>query len=136
MRKTLLLLLVANAMSFAAQAATLSVFAGGGSKESGPATECKLADPFAVDFDAAGNAYISEMTNNRLVMVDVSGQLRTFAGTTKKGYTGDGGPAKEATLDGPHHLLVMKNGDVLVVGGGDVNNQVLASTELHLAKKH
>ena len=114
MRETLLLLFVANAMSVAVQAATLSVFAGGGSKESGPATMCKLADPFAVDFDAAGNAYICEMTNNRVVKVDASGQLNVFAGTTKKGHTGDGGPAKEATLDGPHHLLVLKNGDVLV----------------------
>src|SRR5215218_10326872 len=99
MRKTLMLLFVANAMSLAAQAATVSIFAGGGSKEGGPATQCKLADPFAVDFDAAGNAYICEMTNNRLVKVDSSGQLSVFAGTTKKGHTGDGGPAKEATLD-------------------------------------
>ena len=113
MMKTWLVLL-SGALSFAAHGGTLTVFAGGGAKAVGLATECKLADPFAVDFDAAGNAYICEMTNNRIVKVDASGHLSLFAGTARKGHTGDGGPAKEATLDGPHHLLVLKNGDVLI----------------------
>ena len=95
-------------------AATLTLFAGGGAKATGLATDCRLADPFAVDFDAQGNTYICEMTNNRIVKVDARGQLTVFAGTTKKGGAGDGGAAADAELNGPHHLIVAKNGDVLI----------------------
>jgi DNA-binding beta-propeller fold protein YncE len=100
-------------------AATLTIFAGGGAKEAGAATECRLADPFACEFDADGNAYICEMTNNRVVKVDARGNLILFAGTTKKGSGGDGGPATKAELNGPHNLAVLKNGDVLI---GDTFN--------------
>ena len=94
--------------------ATLRLFAGGGSKVTGFATDCRLADPFATGFDAHGNTYISEMTNNRVLKVDSRGQLTVFAGTTKKGGAGDGGPAVDAEFNGPHHLIVAKNGDVFV----------------------
>lgn len=92
----------------------MALFAGGGSKATGPATECRLADPFAADFDSAGNTYICEMTNGRVLKVDSSGNLTVFAGTTRKGSAGDGGKATEAELNGPHHLTVSKNGDVFV----------------------
>jgi hypothetical protein len=114
MKTKLALFAIMGAMRLAASAATLSIFAGGGTKATGPATECRLADPFAVGFDSKGNAFICEMTNNRVVKVDAAGQLTVFAGTTKKGNKGDGGPAASAELNGPHHLLVMKNDDVLI----------------------
>ncbi len=94
--------------------ATATIFAGGGSKTTGPAVECRLADPFAIDFDSSGTAYICEMTNNRVIKVDAKGQLTQFAGTTRKGATGDGGPAREATLNSPHHLLVDRAGGLLI----------------------
>jgi DNA-binding beta-propeller fold protein YncE len=113
MRATLLLS-VGLLVAASASAASLSVFAGGGTKVTGLATDCRLADPFATDFDAQGNTYICEMTNNRILKVDARGILTVFAGTTKKGAGGDGGPAVEAQFNGPHHLLVARNGDVYV----------------------
>lgn len=76
--------------------------------------ECRLADPFAIDFDRQGNAYICEMTNNRVVKVDTRGELTLFAGTTRKGSGGDKGNAIAAELNGPHHLIVDRRGDVLI----------------------
>ena len=73
-----------------ADAATLTLFAGGGTRVAGPATECRLADPFAVEFDAQGNAFICEMTNNRVLRVDPRGQLTTVGGTGRKGSGGLG----------------------------------------------
>ncbi len=108
------ILIVGLMVGFKGTAATVTLFAGGGAKGTGLATDCRLADPFAVDFDAQGNTYICEMTNNRILKVDSRGQLKLFAGTTKKGAAGDGGPATEAELNGPHHLIVAKNGDVLI----------------------
>lgn len=95
-------------------AATLTVFAGGGTNATGTATNSRLADPFAVGFDAQGFAYICEMTNNRVVWVHPQDMLVPFAGTTKKGSGGDGGPRAEVEFNGPHHLLVAQNGDVFV----------------------
>ncbi len=84
-------LLLTGTFGFTASAATTTVFAGGGTNVTGRATECRLADPFATDFDAEGNIYICEMTNNRVLKVDARGNLTVFAGTTKKGSAGDGG---------------------------------------------
>ena len=50
-------------------AAHLTLFAGGGSLVTGPATQCRLADPFAIDFDGGGNAFLCEMTNNRVLKI-------------------------------------------------------------------
>jgi DNA-binding beta-propeller fold protein YncE len=107
-----LVLFVALAGLRSVPAATVSLFAGGGAKASGPATECRLADPFATEFDAAGQAFLCEMTNNRVLKIDALGVLTTIAGTTKKGSGGDGGPATQAEVNGAHNLVVDKNGDV------------------------
>jgi DNA-binding beta-propeller fold protein YncE len=40
------------------------------------------------------------------------GIIQHMAGTGKKGFTGNGGPAKEATLNGPKGLAVAPNGNV------------------------
>ena len=50
------------------------------------------------------------------------GRLTHIAGTGRKGYTGDGGPASEATFDGPKGIAVGPNGDVFVV---DTENQAI-----------
>ena len=92
--------------------ATLTRFAGGGARTSGPAADCRLADPFAAQFDARGNAYICEMTNNRVLKVDAGGRLTLFAGTGETGSGGDGGPAAKAQFDGLHNLAVDQDGDV------------------------
>lgn len=116
MKKTVqwLLLTVTLASPLSLRAATLSIFAGGGAKASGLATECRLADPFAAEFDATGQAFLCEMTNNRVLKIDPRGVLTTIAGTTKKGAGGDGGPATLAEFNGPHNLVVDRNGDVYV----------------------
>lgn len=59
---------------------------------------------------------------NALYRIDLAGKtIHHVAGTGKKGYTGDGGPAKEAALSGPKGASVdPRNGDVY-----------LADTESH-----
>jgi len=51
-----------------------------------------------------------------------TGTLAHVAGTGKKGFTGDGGPATEATFDGPKGIAVGPKGHVYVV---DTENQAI-----------
>ena len=80
--------------------------AGGGTGETGvPATEAKLDEPFGVALGPEQTLYLIEMAANRLRRIDAAGLLTTVAGNGAKGYGGDGGPALEAQLDGPHHIV-------------------------------
>jgi DNA-binding beta-propeller fold protein YncE len=81
-----------------------------------------LVDPRAIAFDAKGNLYICERGGNALRVVDRKGHIRTVAGTGEAGFSGDGGPAREALLRGPKHIAVDGNGDVLIT---DTENHVI-----------
>jgi sugar lactone lactonase YvrE len=108
---------------------TVTTVAGNGEKgvpkDGADAKSSPLVDPRAVAVDAKGNVYILERSGHALRVVDADGKIRTVAGTGKAGATGDGGPAKEATLNGPKHLCVDKDGNVLI-----------ADTENHLIRKY
>jgi DNA-binding beta-propeller fold protein YncE len=73
-----------------------------------------LHEPFGVDFDRSGNTYIVEMGGHRVSVLDGDGRLSVLAGSGDKGFAGDGGPAREARFNGPHHLLVGPDGHVYV----------------------
>lgn len=73
-----------------------------------------LKEPFAIDWDKAGNAYIAEMSGNRISLLDRSGKHSVLAGTGEKGLSGDGGAAAKAQFNGPHHLLVGPDGDLYI----------------------
>lgn len=92
----------------------VTIVAGGGTGGDGPALQAQLKEPFAVDFDKDGNAYIAEMSGNRIRKMDKSGNLATIAGTGEKGIAGDGGAATKAQLNGLHHLLVGPDGDLWI----------------------
>jgi sugar lactone lactonase YvrE len=74
----------------------------------------ELKEPFAIDWDKSGTAYIAEMGGNRISVLDRSGKLSVLAGTGEKGLSGDGGPGAKAQFNGPHHLLVGSDGDLYV----------------------
>jgi DNA-binding beta-propeller fold protein YncE len=71
------------------------------------------SEPFGLDFDRGGNLYIAEY-EGRVHKLDPKGVLSLFAGTAKKGFGGDGGPALRARFDGPHNLAVGPGGDLYV----------------------
>ena len=83
-------------------------------KDGGDALSEPLVDPRAIALDPWGNLYICERSGHALRVVDVSGKIRTVAGTGERGYSGDGGKATVARLDGPKHLFAEANGDVLI----------------------
>ena len=75
--------------------------------DGGPAADATLREPFMCCFDAAGNLFFCEAKNHVVRRVDaVTGVVATVAGTGEPGYSGDGGPATEATLYEPYSLEV------------------------------
>lgn len=74
-----------------------------------------LTEPFAVAFTPRGTWVVVEMvTGNRLLEPTPSGQLRRLAGKPQPGDAGDGGPALDAQFNGPHGLVALANGDLLI----------------------
>ena len=77
-------------------------FAGDG----GPATAASLNSPRFLALDQAGNLYISDSNNHRVRKVTPAGIISTFAGNGRRGFSGDGGQARDASLDSPAGLAV------------------------------
>ncbi len=106
------------------------VIAGNGKKgvpeDGAVATEAPLVDPRAVAVDHQGNVYILERNGNALRVVGKDGKIRTVVNKTgAKGGEGDGGPALEATMNGPKHLCVDKDDTVII-----------ADAESHLIRRY
>jgi len=74
----------------------------------------KLDSPFGIDFDAAGNMVIVELSGGRIHRLDTAGKFSTIAGDGSKAYSGDGGPAVEATFNGMHNVAVTPAGDIYI----------------------
>jgi sugar lactone lactonase YvrE len=84
---------------------TITTVAGTGQRgfsgDGGPAARARLAFPFSVVVDAAGNLFIADAYNNRVRQVSPSEMISTVAGTGQAGFSGDGGPASKARLSLP-----------------------------------
>lgn len=94
--------------------------------DGGPATEAILFRPFWVAFDEADQLYVSSHLGNTVRRVDSAGIITTIVGTGARGYSGDGGPATQATLKNPLGILV--DGPWLYVA--DSYNDVIRRVEL------
>jgi hypothetical protein len=84
------------------------------------ATESPLVDPRAVAVDSKGSIYILERSGHALRKVERDGVIRTVAGTGKKGNAD--GVALKAEFNGPKHICVDANDDVIIA---DTDNHVI-----------
>jgi uncharacterized protein (TIGR03437 family) len=81
--------------------------AGGGDGSLATAAQLTVAGGLAVD--AAGNLYIG--SSGRIRKVDAStGIISTIAGTGVSGFSGDGGPATSATVNGVSYITLDASG--------------------------
>ena len=87
------------------------------------ATFVELANPKGIALDADNNLFIADTFHNRICRVDrATNVFSIIAGNGGTGFTGDGGPAKEATLNRPHAIAVDAQGNIFV---GDTLNSVV-----------
>jgi hypothetical protein len=105
-------------------APTIRTLAGNGtagfSGDGGPATSAALQFPFGVAVDASGDVFIDDRDNNRIRAVTPAGTIRTLAGNGSAGFSGDGGPATSAALNGPSAVAVDASGDVFIADSSNV----------------
>ncbi len=91
----------------------------GYSGDGGAATNANLYYPAGVAVDAGGNLFIADTFNERIRKVDTNGLITTVAGTGLGFYSGDGGAATNAALDGPSGLTLDAQGDLVIVDTGN-----------------
>jgi streptogramin lyase len=98
----------------------IATFAGTGAAEhSGdgrPATAAGTFGARAVKVGSDGTVYILERQGSSLRAVDpMTGIILTIAGTTARGYSGDGGLALAAVFDAPKEMAIDRDGSLLIV---------------------
>ncbi len=91
--------------------------------DGGRSEQATLNGPRAVAMGRDGSLLIVEREGNCVRRLDFTkGAIDRVAGTGKKGFTGDGGPVKDATFDGPKEIDVDKDGNLYVV---DTENEAI-----------
>ncbi len=95
---------------------TITTVAGNGSRgfsgDGGPATSASLAYPSGMAVDGTGNLYIGDTDNHRVRKVTTNGIISTVAGNGIYGFSGDGGPATNASLYYPSGMAVDGDGNL------------------------
>ena len=81
-----------------------------------------LEEPTALAFDSSGNLYIAAPALQEILKVTPQGVVSVFAGTGDAGYTGDDGPAVDATFEDPFGVAVDASGNVFIA---DTENNVV-----------
>ena len=92
---------------------------GGFSGDGGAATAAVLYSPHGLCIDSIGNLFIADFSNNRIRKINTSGIISTVAGNGTAGYSGDGGVATAANLNGPTRLAIDAGGNLII---SDYNN--------------
>lgn len=92
---------------------------GGFTGDGGPATSASLSIPAGLVLDIQGNLLLSDFFNHRIRKVDSQTRIiSTVAGNGDSSFTGDGGLATNAGMDGPLGLAIDGAGDLFVVDTG------------------
>ena len=88
-----------------------------------------LYGPRSIDCDPDGNAYLVLREGNAVYQLDIAGNhLRRIAGTGDQGYSGDGGPALQATFNGPKGIAYSRVDHALYIV--DTENHVVRRMDL------
>jgi sugar lactone lactonase YvrE len=112
---------------------TITTCAGTGeagfSGDGGKATEARIDRPIALAVDTDGNLLISDWGNYRVRKVSPDGIITTVAGSDKKTFAGEGGPATEAGLRGPAGLAIDAAGSLFIPDSGAFRDDELGDAE-------
>ena len=113
-------------LATSAQAASLIHFAGtgvaGDTGDGGPALQAKLNAPFGIVRGPDGAIWFCEYEGHVVRRIGKDGIISTIVGTGEHAYTGDNGPARNATLNNPHEIRFDHQGNLFIA---DTSNHVI-----------
>src|SRR5687768_15903639 len=72
--------------------------------DGGPAAKAQLNNPYGLTRGPDGVLYVCDMANHVIRRIGRDGTVSTVAGTGRRGYSGDGGPALSAELNEPYEV--------------------------------
>ena len=101
----------------ASQAAEIKTIAGTGtagfSGDGGPGSAAQINNPYGLAIGPDGALYFCEIGNHRVRRLDLRTHIiSTAAGSGRKGYDGDGGPALAAALNEPYEVRFDRAGNM------------------------
>jgi sugar lactone lactonase YvrE len=96
------------------------------------ATGARLSNPRGLALDGKGRLYIADSGHHRIRAIDPDGTISTIAGTGRRGFVGDDGPATASQLARPHAVAVDALGDVYIADTGNhrirkVSNKIITT---------
>ncbi len=94
--------------------------------DDGPAVAAHVA-PNGIALDRNGNLLIADYGNHRIRKITVSGIITTVAGNGNNGFSGDNGPATEATLNQPNAIIVDAAGNIFFTDSGNFRIRKIAA---------
>ncbi len=87
-----------------------------------------LNGPRAIDFDPRGDMYLVLREGNAVYRIDMRRRtIHHLAGAGAKGYTGDGGPARDALLSGPKGISIAPQGAAYIT---DTESHIIRRIDL------
>ena len=106
-------------LSLAAEPISISTIAGTGQRgysgDGGPASQAQVNNPYGIAIGPGGALYICDTDNHVVRKVSTNGTIATVAGNGKRGYSGDGRKATEASLNEPYEVRFDPQGNLYVV---------------------
>jgi DNA-binding beta-propeller fold protein YncE len=88
----------------------------GYSGDGGTGAEAEINNPYGLAIGPDGALYICEIDNHCIRRLDLRNQkVSTVAGNRRRGYSGDGGHALEASLDQPYEIRFDRAGNMYFV---------------------
>ena len=109
-------------------AGIITTIAGGGNcgssycGDGGQASAAELYGPSGLTFDALGNLYIADQSNNRIRKINTSGIITTVVGNGTMGFGGDNGQAVAAEINQPSGVVFDAAGNLYIADTG--NNRI------------
>src|SRR5215471_16385059 len=110
----------------------ISTFAGTGERANTPAETSldgtPLAGPRSIELMPDGRMYLVLREGNKVYEIDVARRhMKLVAGTGETGYSGDGGPAVAAKLNGPKGITYASDGSLYI---SDTESHVIRRIDL------
>jgi uncharacterized protein (TIGR03437 family) len=99
----------------------------GTAADGGNARTAALGLVYGVAADTAGNIYFTDVTSNLVRKVSATNVISTIAGNGKAGFSGDGGPATQASLNFPYQVAIDNVGNVFVADVGNDRVRVISA---------